>query len=58
MVNKIILAFQENHKELLEVKKHGEIEEEFFCEGYENAINYVLVLFGISYDEALNKKIK
>lgn len=56
--DKIIIAFQDNHKDLLQAKRNGDFEEELMCKGYEQALNYVLGLFGISYDCALNKKIK
>ena len=48
---KIILAFQDNHKDLLKSKKYDDYEDEKFCEGYESAMNYVLSLLGIDSDK-------
>ena len=50
---KIILAFQDNHKDLLKAKKYDDQEDEKFCEGYESAITYVLSLFGIDSEKIL-----
>ena len=50
---KIILAFQDNRKDLIEVSKHDDYEEVKYCEGYECAMLYVLGLLGISEEEAL-----
>ena len=58
MEKRIIIAFKDNHKDLLEAKRNGDYEEELLCQGYEQAMNFVLGLLGIGYDEALNKKIK
>ena len=38
MQEKIILAFQDNHKDLVKARKNGDIEEEFYCNGYEDAM--------------------
>lgn len=56
MEDKIIIAFKDNHKDLLRARKDGDYEEELLCKGYEQAMNFVLGLLGIGYDEALNKK--
>ena len=48
---KIILAFQDNHKDLLKAKKYDDQEDEKFCEGYESAMTYVLSLLGIDSDK-------
>ena len=53
MKEKIIVAFQDNHKDLLKAKKYDDQEDIKFCEGYESALIYVLGLYNISYDEAL-----
>lgn len=58
MENRIVIAFKDNHKDLLRAKRNGDYEEELWCKGYEQAMNFVLGLLGIGYDEALNKKIK
>jgi hypothetical protein len=58
MQEKIILAFQDNHKDLLRARKNGDVEEEFYCNGYEDAMLFVLIQLGISYDEALKMKVK
>jgi hypothetical protein len=58
MKDKIILAFKDNHQDLVEAQKDGDYEEELRCEGYEQAMEFVLSLFGISHDEALRKKVK
>ena len=58
MEERIILAFKENHKELIIAQRNGDYEEELLCKGYEQAMNFVLGLLGIGYNEALNKKIK
>lgn len=50
---KIILAYQDNHKDLLNARKYDDQEDEKFCEGYESAMSYVLDLLGIDYDKAL-----
>ena len=50
---KIILAFQDNHKDLLKAKKYDDQEDEKFCEGYESAMTYVLSLFGIDSEKIL-----
>ena len=50
---KIILAFQDNHKDLLKAKKYDDQEDEKFCEGYESAMTYVLGLLGIDSDKVL-----
>ena len=50
---KIILAFQDNHKDLIEVSKHDDYEEVKYCKGYECAMLYVLGLLGVSEEEAL-----
>ena len=50
---KIILAFQDNHKDLLKARMYGDQEEIKFCDGYESAMTYVLSLYGIDYDDAL-----
>lgn len=57
MEEKIIIAFKDNHKDLLIAKRDGDYEDECFCRGYEGAMCFVLSLLGISYDEALHKKI-
>ena len=48
---KIILAFQDNHKDLLNAKKYDDQEDEKFCEGYESAMSYVLGLLGVDSDK-------
>jgi len=58
MEDRIVLAFQDNHKDWLVAKKEGDYEEELLCKGYEQAMNFVLGLLNIGYDEALTKKIK
>ena len=58
MEKKIIIAFKDNHKDLLRAKRNGDYEEELLCQGYEQAMNFVLGLLDIGYDEALNKKVK
>ena len=50
---KIILAYQDNHKDLLNARKYDDQEDEKFCEGYESAMSYVLGLLGIDSDKAL-----
>lgn len=44
MKNQILEAYKENHAELLKMQKHGMIEEEYYCKGYEEALNFVLSL--------------
>lgn len=56
MKNKIIVAFKDNHHDLLKAKKNGDYEEELVCKGFEQAMCYVLSLYGITYDEALAKR--
>ena len=56
MGNKIITAFKDNHYDLLKAKKNGDYEEELICSGFEQAMCYVLSLYGITYDEALAKR--
>ena len=58
MKDKIILAFQENHADLLRARRGGDREEEFYCNGYEDAMLFVLIQLGINYDEALTMKVK
>lgn len=53
MKEKIILAFQDNHKEMIEAKQNDDFENYHECKGFETAMIYVLGLYGISYDEAL-----
>lgn len=50
---KIILAYQDNHKDLLNARKCDDQEDEKFCEGYESAMSYVLGLLGVDSDKAL-----
>lgn len=50
---KIILAYQDNHKDLLNARKYDDQEDEKFCEGYESAMSYVLGLLGIDSDKVL-----
>ena len=50
---KIILALQDNHKDLMKAKKYDDYEDEKFCEGYESAMTYVLSLLGIDSDKIL-----
>jgi len=50
---KIIIAYQDNHKDLLNARKYDDQEDEKFCEGYESAMSYVLGLLGIDSDKAL-----
>jgi len=57
ILSKIILALQENEKDNIKATKEDDFEEQAFCKGYENAMCFVLSLYGISYDEAMNKKI-
>lgn len=54
--NKVVVAFKDNHYDLLKAKKNGDYEEELVCRGFEQAISYVLSLYGITYDEALAKR--
>ena len=56
MKDKILLAFKDNHKDLMMAKKNGDYEEELVCRGFEQAMSYVLSLYGIAYDEALVKR--
>lgn len=57
MISKIVCAFQDNHKELLEARKNGENEDELLCMGFEQAMTFVLSLLGITYDKALKMKL-
>ena len=43
---KIISAYKENHKEL--IANYGQTEEEYYCKGYEEALNFVMSLMGIT----------
>lgn len=54
--SKIIIAFNDNHYDLLKAKRDGDYEEELVCRGFEQAMSYVLSLYGITYDEALVKR--
>ncbi len=45
-MEKLILAYQDNHKDLVKAKKCDDLEEVSFCEGYERAMEYVLLVFG------------
>ena len=59
MKEKIITAFQDNHRDLLISKKTGQFEDVLYNTGYETALEFVLGLMGISKEEALNiKEIK
>jgi hypothetical protein len=58
MQDKIILAFQDNHKDLLRARKDGDVDDKLYCEGYECALLFVLSQLGISYNEALKMKAK
>lgn len=44
MKNRILQAYDDNHAELLKMARHGEIEEEAYCKGYEEALDFVLSL--------------
>ena len=44
MKDRILEAYRENHTELLKMARHGEIEEEAYCKGYEEALNFVFSL--------------
>ncbi len=46
-VEKLILAYQDNHKDLMKAKKCDDLEEVLFCEGYERAMEYVMWVLGI-----------
>ncbi len=46
-VEKLILAYQDNHKDLAKTKNCDDLEEVSFCEGYERAMEYVLLVLGI-----------
>ena len=56
MKEKIITAFQDNHRDLLISKKTGQFEDVLYNTGYETAMLFVLSLMGISKEEALNMK--
>ena len=56
MKEKIITAFQDNHRDLLISKKTGQFEDVLYNTGYETAMSFVLGLMGISKEEALNMK--
>lgn len=56
MKEKIITAFQDNHRDLLISKKTGQFEDVLYNTGYETALEFVLGLMGISKEEALNMK--
>ena len=55
MEEKIIVAFKDNRKDLMMARRNKDYEEELFCEGYEQALCYVLSLLGIGYDEAMSR---
>jgi len=57
ILNSIILALQDNKKDKNRAIKENDYEEEAYCNGYESALCFVLSHYGISYDEAINKKI-
>nr|MBP3597898.1 hypothetical protein [Eubacterium sp.] len=46
-VEKLILAYQDNHKDLAKAKNCDDQEEILFCEGYERAMEYVMWVLGI-----------
>lgn len=48
MKDKIITAYKDNHKDLLRARAVGDVEEELLCKGYEQAIEFVLSLLGVS----------
>jgi hypothetical protein len=56
MKEKIITAFQDNHRDLLISKKTKQFEDVLYNTGYETALEFVLGLMGISKEEALNMK--
>lgn len=54
MKEKIITAFQDNHRDLVISKKTGQFEDELWNTGYETAMLFVLRLMGINREQALN----
>jgi hypothetical protein len=44
MKDRILQAYKDNHAELLEMARYGDFEEETYCKGYEEALNFVLSL--------------
>jgi len=57
ILNRIILALQDNKNDKIKATNEDDFEDVVFCNGYENALCFVLSLYGISYDEAIKKKI-
>lgn len=57
MEDKIIIAFRDNHKDLLKAIRNDDYEEEAWCRGYEQALRFTISLLGISYEDVLSKKI-
>lgn len=51
MKSKLITAYKDNHEDLLNAKESGDYEEELLCKGYEQAMDFVLSLLGISTDD-------
>lgn len=56
MKRKIILAFRENHEEMLNAKNNDDFENFHECKGFETALLFVLGLYGISFEEAMTMK--
>ena len=56
LMEKAIVAFKDNRKDLLKAREDGDYEEEKYCEGYECAMLYILGLLGVSHAEAMRKR--
>ena len=56
ILDKIIIALQDNYKDKCRAADEDNDEEFDFCRGHEQASLFVLSLHGISYNEAMNKK--
>lgn len=52
-LEKFVLAFKDNHKEMIQARRTCDWESHSECKGFETAILYVLGEYGIGYEEAL-----
>ena len=55
MRDKLEQAFRDNHFDMLEARKNGDLETEMECKGYETAMYFVLGLLGADTSQLLKK---
>jgi len=55
--NKIVQAYQDNHIDLRAAKDEGNIEDINYCKGFEDALEFVLNLFGFDMEEVRQRPI-